>query len=91
MVKNPSCKKPTNLLSVINIGLLTLSSEQFGKRDSFDEYLNNYYEGSMRNFLNERKKVAREQSTSILLAARVVIPRLVCTKEFQLSLENFGA
>ena len=39
VIKCPNVKKPENLLSVINIGLLTYSHEKFNKENSFDQYL----------------------------------------------------
>ena len=39
----------------------------------------------MKEFLNDRKKIASLQNTSVLMGAKVTIPRLVCTKEFNLN------
>ncbi len=47
-----------NLLSIINIGLLTYADEEFGGRDSFDDLLKIRYGSSMKEFLRERKKLA---------------------------------
>lgn len=47
----------SNLLSIINIGVLTYADEQFGLRDSFEEYLRANYSNSMKEFLKDRKKL----------------------------------
>jgi hypothetical protein len=65
---------------VINLGLLTYADEQFGVRDSFEEFLKSRFGGSMKEFLKDRKKVAQLQRTEILLAGRVEIPNLICQK-----------
>ena len=51
-------KKSENLLSIINIGLLTYADEQFGVKDSFEDFLKCNYNNSMKEFLRDRKKVA---------------------------------
>lgn len=48
-----------NLLSIINIGLLTYADEEFGGRDSFEDLLKIRYQGSMKEFLRDRKKLAQ--------------------------------
>ena len=51
-------KKCENLLSIINIGLLTYADEQFGEKESFENFLKASYNNSMKEFLRDRKKVA---------------------------------
>jgi hypothetical protein len=48
-----------NLISIINLGLLTYADEEFGGRDSFEELLKTRYNNSMKEFLRERKKLAQ--------------------------------
>lgn len=74
-----------NLLSIINIGVLTFADEQFGLRDSFEEYLRANYANSMKEFLKDRKKLGQSQKVEILLAGRVEVPSISCPKELQLS------
>ena len=78
VVRSPNVKKSENLLSVINIGLLTYADEQFGVKDSFEEFLKHNYNNSMKEFLRDRKKVAQQQRVEILLAGRIEVPNLVC-------------
>jgi hypothetical protein len=59
VVKSPNAKKSENLLSIVNIGLLTYADEQFGVRDNFEEFLKSTYNNSMKEFLRDRKKVAQ--------------------------------
>ncbi len=82
VIRCPAAKKPLNLLSIVNVGLLTYPHEQFGVKDSFEDCLKYQYNSSMKNFLSERKHLSQEQRTSILLAAQVAAPKLVCPKEF---------
>lgn len=58
VVRAPGIKKSENLLSVINLGLLTYADEKFGLRDSFEEFLKTKFAGSMKDFLKDRKKVS---------------------------------
>ena len=58
VVRAPSIKKSENLLSVINLGLLTYADEKFGLRDSFEDVLKTKFAGSMKDFLKDRKKVS---------------------------------
>jgi hypothetical protein len=58
VVRAPSIKKSENLLSVINLGLLTYADEKFGLRDSFEDFLKTKFAGSMKDFLKDRKKVS---------------------------------
>jgi len=57
-VRSPNAKKTENILSIINIGLLTYADEQFGVRDSFEDFLKLKYNNSMKEFLRDRKKLA---------------------------------
>jgi hypothetical protein len=58
VVRAPATKKSENLLSIINLGLLTYADEQFGLKDSFEEFLKTKFGGSMKDFLKDRKKVS---------------------------------
>jgi hypothetical protein len=58
-VRSPNTKKHENMLSMINIGVLTYADEQFGVKTSFEEFLKNSYNNSMKEFLRDRKKVAQ--------------------------------
>jgi hypothetical protein len=60
VVRSPSAnlkKAGNNMLSVINIGLLTYKDEQFGVRESFEDHLKAHYGNSMKEFLRDRKKL----------------------------------
>lgn len=83
VVRAPQISKKTgeNLVSIVNIGLLTYADEEFGVRESFEEKLRTEYGNSMKEFLRERKKIATQQKLEILLTGRVEIPQLVCQKE----------
>ena len=59
VVRSPHVKKCENLMSIINIGLLTLADEQFGVKESFEDFLKSNYNNSMKEFLKDRKKVAQ--------------------------------
>lgn len=79
-MRAPSTPKTENLLSIINIGLLTYADEKFGLTDSFEEFLKDSFSGSMKDFLKDRRKAALVQRLEILLAGQVQIPKLVCQK-----------
>lgn len=78
-------KKSENMLSVVNVGLLTYKGENFGDKNTFDEFLTSQYEGSMKAFLADRKKLALSQRSRILLAGRVEVPKLSCQREMELN------
>ena len=59
VVRSPNSKKSENLLSIINIGLLTYQDESFGVKESFEGFLKEKYNNSMKEFLRDRKKVAQ--------------------------------
>ena len=59
MVRAPKVPKTENLLSIINIGLLTYSEEKFGVEDNFEEFLKSQFNGSMKDFLRDRRKAAQ--------------------------------
>jgi hypothetical protein len=59
VVRSPNSKKSENLMSIINIGLLTYADEQFGVKESFEDFLKSNYNNSMKEFLRDRKKVAQ--------------------------------
>lgn len=84
VVRSPSTnlkKSGSNMLSIINIGVLTYADEQFGLKDSFEDFLKVNYNNSMKEFLRDRKKLAQHQKVEILLAGRVDVPNLVCPRE----------
>ncbi len=85
VVRSPNAKKHENLLSSISIGLLTYADEKFGVKESFEDFLKNNYNNSMKEFLKERKKVAQQQKLDILLGGRIEVPNLTCTKEMYVS------
>jgi hypothetical protein len=58
VVRSPNTRKSENLMSIINIGLLTYADEQFGVKESFEDFLKSNYNNSMKEFLRDRKKVA---------------------------------
>ena len=80
-MRSPNTKKSENLLSIINIGLLTYADESFGVRDSFEDFLKSNHNNSMKEFLRDRKKVAQTQRIEILLAGKIEVPSLICQKE----------
>ena len=59
VVRAPSVPKTEDLLSIINIGLLTYSDEKFGVSDSFEEFLKTKFNGSMKDFLKDRRTAAQ--------------------------------
>ena len=59
VVRSPQSKKPLNLMSLVNIGLLQYADEQFGVRESFEDFLRVQYDNSMKAFLQERKRLAQ--------------------------------
>jgi hypothetical protein len=71
VVRSPNAKRTENLLSIINIGVLTYADEQFGVKESFEDFLKTKYNNSMKEFLRDRKKVAQQQKLEILLAGQV--------------------
>lgn len=58
VVRAPSVKKSENLMSSINISLLTYGDEEFGVKETFEDFLKHNYNGSMKEFLRDRKKLA---------------------------------
>jgi hypothetical protein len=59
VLRGPQLKKSANMLSMINIGLLTYHDEKFGLTESFDKFLKTKFQGSMKEFLKDRKKAAQ--------------------------------
>ena len=57
-MKSPILKSVQNMLSLVNIGLLTYKDERFGIDESFEDYLKYNYANSMKHFLQDRKKLA---------------------------------
>lgn len=76
------------MLSLINIGLLTYQGEEFGVKESFEDFLRTNYENSMKAFLSDRKQLSVDQRIEILMAGKVDVPRLACLKEMSLGEYN---
>ena len=55
VVRAPNTPRTENLLSIINIGLLTYADEKFGVMESFEEFLKTRFKGSMKDFLADRR------------------------------------
>lgn len=88
VVRSPNIKKCQNMLSVINIGLLTYKGERFGVDESFEDFLRINYENSMKTFLADRKKLSQQQRIEVLMAGKVDVPKIVCLKEMNLGLAD---
>ncbi len=58
VVRSPNSKRDENLMCQVSVGLLTYADEKFGILDSFENFLKNNYNNSMKEFLRDRKKVA---------------------------------
>ena len=71
VVRAPNTPRTENLLSIINIGLLTYADEKFGVMESFEEFLKTRFKGSMKDFLADRRQAAQAQRMEILLAGQV--------------------
>jgi len=84
VVRSPTSRKSENMVSLINIGLLTYQNEAFGVKESFESFLKYNYENSMKNFLKDRKSLAQSQKVEIMVAGKVEVPKLVCLKEMAL-------
>ena len=69
------------MLAIINIGVLTYADENFGLKDSFEDFLKINYNNSMKEFLRDRKKLSQHQKVEILLSGRVEVPNLICPRE----------
>ena len=80
VVRAPSVPKTENLLSFINISLLTYSDERFGVDVSFEDFLKEKFNSKMKAFLQDRRKAALVQRMEILLAGQVQVPKLICHK-----------
>ena len=70
VVRAPQTRRVENLLSIINIGLLTYADEKFGVSQNFEEFLKKNF-GNMKDFLKDRRKAAQVQRLEILLAGQV--------------------
>ena len=81
-------KKTENMLSIINVGLLTYKGEQFGVKHSFENFLSYYYNNDMKGFLADRKELSQIQRMKVLLSGKVRVPKIVCLKELRNS--EFG-
>ena len=64
--------------------MLTYKGEEFGVKHKFEEFLQYIYRNDMKAFLADRKDLARAQRMKVLLAGRVTVPKLVCTREMHL-------
>jgi len=71
-------------MSFINISLLTYGDEEFGVKETFEDFLKNQYNGSMKEFLKDRKKLAQQQKMEILLAGKIEVPSLSCPREMKI-------
>ena len=69
------------MVSLLNIGLLTYKGEEFGVKESFEDFLRNHYDNSMKGFLADRKTLSVDQKVEILMAGQVDVPKIVCLKE----------
>lgn len=58
VIKSPVGKVVQNMLSFVNVGLLTYADERFGVDQAFEDLLAEQYDNSMREFLYDRKKLA---------------------------------
>ena len=84
MVKSPTPKKTENMVTLINVGLLTYKGEEFSAENTFEDFLAHKYDRGMKAFLADRKRLAQEQRSRILLAGRVEVPKLTCQREMEL-------
>ena len=80
VVRTPNVPKTENMMSLINIGLMTYEHERFGVDMQFEDFLRKSFNGRMKDFLKDRRKAAEEQRMQILLAGVCQIPKLVCYK-----------
>lgn len=85
VLKAPNARRSQNLVSKISLSLLTYADEQFGVKQTFEDYLRTHFKGSMKEFLRDRKPLAQAQAMQILLASRVEIPQLVCHKSLMMT------
>jgi hypothetical protein len=81
VVRSPSLKVPQNMLTLLNIGLMTYQEEKFGVKETFEEFLAQNYDNSMKEFLYDRKKLSAIQRIQVLVAGRVQPPKIACLKE----------
>ena len=58
VLKSPNARKTTEMVSMINLSLLTYADEQFGVKQTFEDHLKKNYNGSMKEFLGERRPLA---------------------------------
>lgn len=80
VVRTPNVPKTENMMSIINIGLLTYQHEKFGIEMLFEDFLKEKFNGKMKEFLKDRRRAAEEQRMEILLIGVCQIPKLVCHK-----------
>jgi len=60
VLKVPNTLRSTNLLSIINLSLLTYADEQFGLTKTFEQFLKDKFCSSMKDFLKDRKRLAMD-------------------------------
>lgn len=80
VVRTPNVSKTENMMSIINVGLMTYAHERFGIDMQFDKFLSERFNGRMKDFLRDRREAAEQQRMQILLAGVCQIPKLVCYK-----------
>ena len=80
VVRAPSVQRTENMLSVLNIGLLTYADERFGITGTFEDFLKSKFAGNMKDFLRDRRRAASVQRLEVLLAGQVHIPKLICPR-----------
>ena len=81
VVKSPHAKQTQNLLSILNISLLSQKNEKFGVKQNFQDFLAKHFDGNMKAFLHERRDLSALQRVQVLIAGRVQVPKLMCLKE----------
>ena len=81
VMRSPLLKFTQNMLTVLNVGLLTFKNEKFGVDISFEDFLKHQYDNSMKAFLQDRKKLSSIQRRQLLIAGKLVPPKLQCLKE----------
>ena len=85
VVRSPlKIKKPENLVSLINIGLLTYKGEKFGVEHNFEQFLSHYYQNDMKAFLGDRRELCKAQRIKVLLVGKVHVPKLVCLRDMKI-------
>ena len=60
VLKAPDCRRSNNLISKINLSLLTFLDEEFGNVQSFEDFLKQNHGGNMKDFLKDRKELSKD-------------------------------